>query len=137
MSEWVFPDTGPDIGRPGSLTAQKYPAHDQTKISAYWPYVVYQGVSGEIRAAHYACHEESECWHDAVLNTTQATNGTRLVALPLAQNLSTMGLFYQEEGGRFLAYTHNASRDSQIWQNGTSNVFYTGILGSTIQAHTG
>ena len=119
MKEWIFPDNGPKIGQPGPLTEQKYVAHDQAKIGAYWPYVIYQGLSGEIRSVHYACHEKNECWHESVLDTIETKNGTQLVVLPLAHNSSLMGLFYQEEEeDRFLAYTQDKSGKGESWENG-------------------
>lgn len=122
LKEWIFPDNGPKIGQPGPLTKQKYVAHDQTKLGAYWPYVVYQGLSGEIRAVHYACHKKNECWHESVLDTTEAKNGTQLIVPPLAYNSSLTGLFYQEEGGRFLVYAQDDSARRAIQGNGKSYV---------------
>lgn len=122
MKEWIFPDNGPKIGQPGPLTKQKYVAHDQTKLGAYWPYVVYQGLSGEIRAVHYACHKKNECWHESVLDTMEAKNGTQLIVPPLAYNSSLTGLFYQEEGGRFQVYAQDDPARGAIQGTGKSYV---------------
>ena len=118
LNEWIFPDNGPDVGQPGPLTEQKYIAHDQTKISAYWPHIVYQGFSGELRAVDYACHEKTRCWHESVLRTTEAKNGTQLVTLPFQNNMSTQGLFYQEEEGRVIAHVKDDKGDEEMWESG-------------------
>lgn len=117
LREWIFPDSGPAIGQPGSLSAQMYIAHEETKLGFYWPSLVYQGMSGEIREAHFECHRENECWHDNVLRTTEASNGTRLVTVPMRNNISSTGLFYREEGGKVLNYKEDNGQASEIWAN--------------------
>ncbi|KAF2683273.1 hypothetical protein K458DRAFT_418910 [Lentithecium fluviatile CBS 122367] len=117
LNEWIFPDTGPEIGRPGPLSQQKYTAREDSKIASYWPHLVYQGTSGEIRGAHYACHEKNECWHERVFSTTDARNGTHLVVTPMQNNLSSLGLFYQEKGGRMLVYTEDEDEIGALWEN--------------------
>jgi hypothetical protein len=117
LNEWIFLDSGSGLGQLGPLSQQKYVAHEDTKLAAYWPHIVYQGMGGEIRGVHYACHEENECWHERVFDTTTARNGTQLVATPLQNDLSSLGLFYQEEGGRVLEYAENKDAEGSLWEN--------------------
>ncbi|KAF1995164.1 hypothetical protein P154DRAFT_350205 [Amniculicola lignicola CBS 123094] len=117
LKEWIFSDTGSALGRPGPLTDQKYIAHEKTQISYYWPRLLYQGMSGEIRGAHFECHKRGECWHDTVLRTTDARNGTQLVAVPMWNNLSSIGLFYEQDDGKFVNYKEDWGRASAIWKN--------------------
>jgi hypothetical protein len=117
INEYNFPNSGPAIGQPGSLNQQKYIAHDETQLAFYWPKVIYQGMSGEIREAHFECHRKNECWHDNVLRTTGASNGTRLATAPMRNNESSTGLFYREESGRFVNYKEDNADASEIWAN--------------------
>lgn len=93
-------------------------ALNETKVASYWPRIVYQGMSGEIREAHYECHRENECWHERVLSTTTAMNSTQLVAAPMGNNLSSLGLFYQEEDGKYINYKEDSDGYSELWTNG-------------------
>ncbi|KAF1950692.1 hypothetical protein CC80DRAFT_554053 [Byssothecium circinans] len=117
LNEWIFPDDGPEIGLPGPLSQQKYIAHEDTKIASYWPHIVYQGVTGELRNVYYGCHEKDHCWHERVFRTTQASNGTQLILVPLGNNLASLGIFYQEDGGRFLEYRENYGAVGSLWEN--------------------
>jgi hypothetical protein len=117
LKEWTFSDSGPIIGLPGSLTQYKYMAHDKTHIAFYWPSINYQGMSGEVREAQFECYRRGECWHDNVLRTTEASNGTRLVQVPMGNNLSSTGLFYQEEDGRYVNYKEEDGQGSMVWTN--------------------
>lgn len=123
LSEWLFPDDGSVTGMPGTLDQQKYIAHQDTKLAFYWPRLMYQGMSGEIRETRFDCHveddeEDDECWHDKVLRTSDATNGTRLATLPMQNSLSSTGLFYQEKDGRYANYISDRERhESTIWVN--------------------
>ena len=74
-------------------------------------------MAGEMRGVHYACHEENECWHERVFSTTKASNGTQLVVTPLQNNLSSLGLFYHEKGGRFLEYAEDEEAVGSLWEN--------------------
>lgn len=38
----------------------------------------------------------------------------------MQNSLSSLGLFFQEEGGRFLEYRENTDEEGELWQNGTS-----------------
>lgn len=118
LNEWIFPDTGPETGQPGPLTQQKYIANEQTQIASYWPQIFYQGLSGEIRGADYACHEKNECWHERVLRTTDAMNGTHLSAVPGGNNLSSLILFYQEDDNKVILYAENDEEEGELLDNG-------------------
>jgi hypothetical protein len=120
LTEWNFPDSSPAIGQPGSLTQQKYIVHNDTNISFYWPSLIYQGMSGEIREAHFECHRRNECWHDKVLRTTEARNGTQLAMVPMQNSLASTGLFYQEENGRYVNYKEDFGEGTTVWENGKS-----------------
>ncbi|KAH7132323.1 hypothetical protein B0J11DRAFT_222954 [Dendryphion nanum] len=117
LSEWIFPDNGPAVGTPGTLNKQKYIAIDGTGLASYWPKVMYQGLSGEIREAYFQCGRNDVCWQDIVLDTSEARNGTRLVAVPMANELSVTGLFYQEPDGRVVNYEENTNVSSAVWTN--------------------
>jgi hypothetical protein len=120
VSEWIFPDSGPELGQPGSLTQQMYIAHPETQLAFYWPSLIYQGMSGEVREAQFECHHKNECWHDNVLHTSEASNGTRLANVPRGNNLTSTSLFYQEDGGRFVDFKED-NGESQIYERGESN----------------
>lgn len=94
-----------------------YVAHKNSRLASYGSHVVYQGVNGEVRDAHYECHGKDACWHDRILNTTKASNGTQLALIPLQNRLSSLGLFYQEEGGRFLKYAEDEDSVGSLWEN--------------------
>lgn len=118
LNEWLFPDSGPAEGQPGSLTEQKYIVHNDTKLSFYWPSLIYQGMSGEIREAHFECHRRNQCWHDNVLRTTEARNGTQLALVPMRNSLASTGLFYQEESGRYVNYKQDSEKGTMtVWEN--------------------
>ncbi|KAF2014731.1 hypothetical protein BU24DRAFT_423639 [Aaosphaeria arxii CBS 175.79] len=119
LLEWIFPDSGPVEGQPGPLTEQKYMAHEASKLAYYWPTLSYQGLSGEIRQAYYECHRKNECWHDRVLDTNEAKNGTQLAMSPMQNELTVAGLFYQEkDGGRVVIYREdNGNGTAELWSN--------------------
>ena len=81
---------------------------------------MYQGLSGELRSVHYVCQKTNECWRERVFQTTQASNGTRLALVPLETSLAYLGLFYQEEGGRFIEYRESDEAAGTLWENGKS-----------------
>ena len=95
-----------------------YIAHPETQLTSYWPSLIYQGMSGEVREAQFECYEKDQCWNDNVLGTSEARNGTQLVTAPTGNNLSTTVLFYREEGGRFVDYIQSTG-DPQLRVNGT------------------
>ncbi|KAF2650228.1 hypothetical protein K491DRAFT_697435 [Lophiostoma macrostomum CBS 122681] len=116
INEWIFPDSGPELGQPGSLTQQMYIAHPETQLAFYWPSLIYQGMSGEVREAQFQCYQEGECWNEHVLHTSEAANGTKLVTVPRGNNLTSMSLFYREDGGRFVDHKEDDG-NSQIYAN--------------------
>lgn len=120
LNEWIFPDTGPNTGQAGPLNQQKYMAHSESNLAFYWPQLVYQGLSGEIRGNHFECYRKNECWHETVLTTSAATNGTPLAIVPLRNNLSSTGLFYREESGRCVNYKEDNGDAWGVW---TSQAF--------------
>ncbi|KAF2112837.1 hypothetical protein BDV96DRAFT_144974 [Lophiotrema nucula] len=115
--EWVFQENGSVTGQPGSLNEQKYMSHAASKVAAYWPRILYQGMSGEVREARFECYEDNECWNDDVLSTTQPVNGTQLTTIPMQNNHSSYALFYQEEDGRYLTYLEGANESSTLYAN--------------------
>ena len=118
LNEWTFSDSPGDNGQPGSLTRQKYLAHASSSLSAYWPNLIYQGVTGEIRQVSYACVGKNQCYYDKALSTTQARHGTQLLILPKTTNLSTIAVYYQEQDGRFLEYEEdNTTGVTTVLQN--------------------
>ncbi|KAH7356143.1 hypothetical protein BKA66DRAFT_253061 [Pyrenochaeta sp. MPI-SDFR-AT-0127] len=117
LNEWTFSDTGPDIGQAGSLNKQQEIAHEETQLGFYWPQLVYQGMSGEIRAVSFECHRKDQCWHESVLDTGTPRNGTPLITSPSGNNLSSTALFYQEEDGRSVYFTRNSRQENLVWSN--------------------
>ncbi|KAF2737765.1 hypothetical protein EJ04DRAFT_574274 [Polyplosphaeria fusca] len=110
VNEWVFTDTGPALGEAGSLNDQKYMAHGDTQLASYWPNIIYQGMSGEMREARFACYERETCWNDGVLATTQPVNGSHMAMIPFHDELASVGVFYQEEDGRYLNFVEDSDR---------------------------
>ena len=92
-------------------------AHADTELTSYWPQIVFQGMSGEIRANSYECHRKNECWHEKVLETSSAANGTRLALIPLQNNRSSTGLFYREKSGRYVNYKEEDDQPWGVWTN--------------------
>lgn len=125
LNEWTFSDAGSELGQAGSLNEQKEIAHEGTQLGYYWPQLVYQGMSGEIRAASFECHHKNQCWHYRVLDTSTPKNGTPLVTTPSGNNLSTTAVFYEQDDGSSVYYTENSSQEAHLWQNGMFKL-YTG-----------
>jgi hypothetical protein len=119
LNEWNFPDTGPEAGQSGPLVRQKYMAHQESSLAFYWPQLIYQGLSGELQGNRYECHQKDKCWHENVLTASAAKNGTAFAIVPLRNNLSSIGLFYEEENGRFVNYKDENTQPWGIWTNGT------------------
>ncbi|ORY12103.1 hypothetical protein BCR34DRAFT_663998 [Clohesyomyces aquaticus] len=115
VSEWIFPDKGPEEGQPGSLNQQRYTASDISHIAFYWPELVYQSNGGELRLVSFECRTKNRCWHDSTLPTTDASNGTQLAMIPLTNNLSSLALFYSQEDGAYVSYIDRFGQASEIW----------------------
>jgi hypothetical protein len=79
-------------------------------------------MSGELREAQFKCHERNECWHDKVLPTTDAINGTKLAMVPTRDMSSEMDLFYQQEGAKVVAYKEKNGEGRPVWENGKSGI---------------
>ncbi|PVH94976.1 hypothetical protein DM02DRAFT_171888 [Periconia macrospinosa] len=117
LNEWIFSGGGSDVGQPGPLTRQKYLAHPSSSLAAYWPRIIYQGTSGEIREINYNCSSKTQCYYDKALSTTQARNGTQLLVLPAKSDLTSTAVFYQEQDGRFLEYREDGTGITTVLQN--------------------
>lgn len=118
LNEWVFTEDGPSLGQAGTLNYQLYMAHNSTQLASYGPNILYQGMSGEVREVSFTCYGKGQCWNDRVLGTTQPVNGSRLTMVPTQKTNPTVGLFYQDEDGRYLNYVEDDERKSSVWANG-------------------
>jgi hypothetical protein len=102
------------------LNERKVIAHPDTQISFFWPNIVYQSPSGEIRTETYECLGKDQCWQERILDTGTPLNGTSIVTLPSGNNLSATSLFFQDESGNAVYFVEDKDNKSQLWRNGTS-----------------
>lgn len=58
-----------------------------------------------------------------MLDTSEAKKGTRMAAVPMRNEVSVVGLFYQEDSGRVVNYKQNKNESSEVWANSSSPEF--------------
>jgi hypothetical protein len=112
--EWNWDNTT-TTGKSGSLTQNTITAGSQTRLTAYWPFIIWEDSSNNLQEIVYDC-TVPECWSMAPVNVSASANGG-LVIVPQTQNLTEMDVFYQRDDGKVVDYSRNS----------TSGLFATGM----------
>lgn len=96
---WNFDNSTPSAG-PDSIVQFKQPCLPDSSMAIYWPWGVYQNITGELVQAQYA-----DGW-EFIAHGVTALNGTKLALVPMSAtyaNINNPGgyaVIYQDEEGR-------------------------------------
>lgn len=104
--EWNWDNTT-TTGKSGSLTQNTITAGSQTRLTTYWPFIIWEDSSNNLQEIVYDCTVPG-CWSMAPVNVSASANGG-LVIVPQTQNLTEMDVFYQRDDGKVIDYSRNST----------------------------
>ncbi|OCL05167.1 hypothetical protein AOQ84DRAFT_441627 [Glonium stellatum] len=104
--EWNWDNTTV-TGRSGSLTENTLTVGSQTRLTTYWPFIIWADPSNNLQEIVYDCTVPG-CWSMAPVNVSASANGG-LVIVPQMQNITEMDVFYQREDSKLIDYSRNTT----------------------------
>ncbi|KAF2468753.1 uncharacterized protein BDR25DRAFT_52625 [Lindgomyces ingoldianus] len=112
ICEWNW-DSINIAGSAGSIDNQTFVASSTSRLSAYWPLIILQDVDGSLHEIYYDAFSYSDTggWYHRSANLT-IYDGAALGLVPVAQNISKIGVFYQGEDGKL----REVQRDKLTWE---------------------
>ncbi|KAK7923607.1 hypothetical protein PG985_007678 [Apiospora marii] len=107
IREQIFPADVKATGKSGALDNNPQTAAPNSRLGAYWPFVLSQDVGGRLRVTRYMGIDESNqiVWESSTDVGVSASPGSGLVVIPAAAKyLDAGGLVYRRGDGKVYNY---------------------------------
>jgi len=107
INEWSWDTTANTLGTSGSLTPYTVPTSSGSRLTSYWPFIIYQEAGFDLHEIVYDCRF-SGCWFNRTLNRT-GYDGADIVIVPAQQNLRQMNIIYQRGDRKLMSMARNST----------------------------
>jgi len=107
LNEWSWDIAASTLGTSGTLTPYTIPTGSDSRLTSYWPFIIYQEAGLGLHEVVYDCRFPG-CWFNRTLNQT-GYDGADIVIIPAEQSLREMNILYQRDDQKLMSLDRNST----------------------------